>query len=323
MCQIPQAQLQGSGTNSPTITCYRYVVPAAQLTQHPSLIHTLLPADADSNSFANGTAGEYFLATENPSSGNSSSQLAFWTWSMIAALDAEIDIPVNSFTPGCYDNAQGQLENTFCAPQSDSSTLVDGLGDRLMSRLAYRNLPTICVTPRTPCGELLAVTQTTAVSQPFGQTQIRYYTLNNLTVPPYPTVEYQGQISDSSLFFYMPSNAIDKNGDIGYTFTGSGATTHPQLYFDTLNPAGGQGTAKLVPGLAFDGSENTSSNNDGNQYWGEYVSTTIDPTDDLTFWSVGEYFEKDQSGCTGGNNFQGCSWFTAIFSCKKGDSNCP
>ena len=101
VCQIPQAQLQGGGTNSPTATCYRYVVPASQLTSHPSLIHTLLPADADSNSFPSNTAGEYFLATENPNpnNGDTSEYLAFWTWNMITHLDAEVDINVGRAPP--------------------------------------------------------------------------------------------------------------------------------------------------------------------------------------------------------------------------------
>ncbi len=336
VCQIPQAQLQGGGTNSPTATCYRYVVPASQLTSHPSLIHTLLPADADSNSFPSNTAGEYFLATENPNpnNGDTSEYLAFWTWNMITHLDAEVDINVGSsyvFTPGCY-NQGGNLENTFCAPQKDSPVDVDGLGDRLMSRLAYRNLPNDCSTPRNPCGELLAVTQTIAVSpnNPFGQTQVRYYTLDSLTAST-PTIEYEGQISDSSLYYYIPSNAIDKYGDVGYTFTGSDSSAYPHLYLDTLNSSGGAGTITVVPSLTFDGSENCAYNSqtcpdgdDGNEFWGEYVSTTIDPSDDATFWSVGEYFKNgDQNGCTGGNSYQGCSWYTRIFSCTKGGTSCP
>ena len=83
------------------------------------------------------------LKTPNPNNDDTSEYLAFWTWNMITHLDAEVDINVGSsyvFTPGCY-NQGGNLENTFCAVQKDSAVDVDGLGDRLMSRLAYRNLP--------------------------------------------------------------------------------------------------------------------------------------------------------------------------------------
>jgi len=306
VCQIPQAPLlQGTAASA---TCYRYVIPAAQLNHHPSLIHTLLPADAESNSFATGTAGEYFLATENPNI-QTSDHLAFWTWRMIAHEKAPINILVKTFTPGCFDLTA--LENTFCVPEPDSTTFIDGLGDRLMSRLAYRNLAG---------GETLAVTQTIAAStsKRFGKTQVRYYTL---LAGAHPKVQHQGQFVDPSLFDFMPSNAIDQNGVVGYTFTGSLNTTYPELYLDTLSAAGVPGTATVVPGLLFTGSENGSPT-DKNQYWGEYVSTTIDPVDNLTFWSTGGYYQKDQIGCTLGAGWAGCNWYTAIFSCTKGGANC-
>jgi hypothetical protein len=321
-----------NGNSSVSATCYRYLVPSSQLSQYPSLIHTLLPADADSNSFATGTAGEYFLATENPSSGDTSDQLAFWTWTMITNESSQINVSVNTFTPGCYDSTS--LENTFCVPSLDSSInpldLVDGLGDRLMSRLAYRNLAVPC-SPRTICGEMLAVTQTTAVSSSnaFGQTQVQYYTFANPSQSTGPTVEYQGEFVDtssSSLFYFMPSNAIDANGNVGYTFTGSSAAVLPALYLDTLDPTGTPGTATVVPGRSFTGSENDENTTpDHNQYWGEYVSTTIDPSNDLKFWSIGGYYETDQVGCTSSASpaWSGCNWYTTIFSCTKGGTNCP
>jgi hypothetical protein len=307
VCQIPQAPLlQGTAASA---TCYRYVVPSGQLTSHPSLIHTLLPADAESNSFATGSVGEYFLATENPVK-QTSDHLAYWTWNMIVHEKAPTNILVNGFTPGCFD--LGELENTFCVPEPDSTTFVDGLGDRLMSRLAYRNLPG---------GETLAVTQTIAAStsKRFGKTAVRYYTM---LAGAHPKVQYQGQFVNSSLFYFMPSNAIDANGVVGYTFTGSLGTTYPELYLDTLSSTGVPGTATVVPGLLFTGAENGSPT-DKNQFWGEYVSTTIDPADNLTFWSTGGYYQTDQIGCTLAGGWAGCDWYTAIFSCAKGGSNCP
>jgi hypothetical protein len=326
VCQFTQSQMLAGNSPAPA-PCYRYLTSTP-----PTLIHTLLPADAESNSFPSGTAGEYFLATVNPDNGSggpctqlpcNSTHLAFWTWSDISNEQAATMVTVNSFSPGCYHT--NNVAQTTCVPEKDSTTVVDGVGDRLMSRLAYRNLPLICNTPRSPCGEILAVTQTIAVdpSNPTGQTQVRYYTLVSLN-QLVPTVEYQGQLVDSSLFYFMPSNAIDKNGVVGYTFTGSNATTYPRLYVDTLGAAGVQGVATVVPGLSFTGSENGNPN-DNNQFWGEYVSTTIDPTDDLEFWSTGGFYPADQINCTSTANpvWNGCSWYTGIFSCKKGDSNCP
>jgi hypothetical protein len=198
-----------------------------------------------------------------------------------------------------------------------------------MSRLAYRYF--------TPCQEhsilatsceYLAVTQTIQEDSTTQRTGVRYYAL----VAPSgsqtaPSVLYQGDFVDSgnSLFYWMPSNAIDKNQNIGYTFSVGNGSTYPCSYYDTLNDLGATGTATIVPSLSCNGSENGNPA-DGNQYWGEYFSTTIDPKDDLTLWSASEYFQTDQTYCTptGQNHaWDGCNWYTAIYSCKKGDSNCP
>jgi hypothetical protein len=313
-----------NGNSSVSATCYRYLVPSSQLSQYPSLIHTLLPADADSNSFATGTAGEYFLATENPSSGDTSNQLAFWTWNMIVSESSQINVGVYTFTPGCYD--ANSLENTFCVPEPDSTTLVDGLGDRLMSRLAYRYF--------SPCDEnqityasceLLAVTQTVQENSTTQRTGVRYYALiAPTTTGTGPSVLYQQDFQDSSNFYWMPSNAIDGDQNIGYTFSGGNGTTYPHLYLDTISTLGAQGTATVVPNRSFTGAENGNPD-DGNQYWGEYVSTTIDPSNDLKFWSIGGYYETDQVGCTSSASppWSGCNWYTTIFSCTKGGTNCP
>ena len=292
----------------------------------PTLIHTLIPADAESNSFPSSSAGEYFLATQNPSSGTTSDQLAFWTWTMIVNKMAQNNVTVSTFTPGCYDTTN--VESTFCVPEKDSTTVVDGLGDRLMSRLAYRYFSPCDehATLATSC-EYLAVTQTVQEDSNTQRTGVRYYTLiapSSATASP--TVLYSGDFSDSgdSLFYWMPSNGIDKDQNVGYTFSVGNGSTYPSLYYDTLDGLGAKGTAQTVPGLSFTGSENGSPN-DGNQFWGEYVSTTIDPKDDLTFFSIGGYYPADQAYCTSSASpaWNGCSWYTAIFSCKKGDANCP
>jgi len=58
--------------------------------------------------------------------------------------------------------------------------------------------------------------------------------------------------------------------------------------------------------------------------WGEYVSVSIDPGDDVTFWGTGEYFGTTQTQCPGtSNNHTTCTWETQIFNCYKGNGFCP
>jgi len=114
----------------------------------------------------------------------------------------------------------------------------------------------------------------------------------------------------------MPSNAIDKNGVVGYTFAvGDLSTTHPSIAADTLDGVGNQGLPTVVQGGS--GSIIDTSN----QHWGEYVSTSVDPSDDLTFWSTGQYLPSDEGSCDQTTKM-GCNWLTQVFYCKKGTSPC-
>ena len=330
VCKLDETDIsQGKASNA--ATCYTYIPTSA-----PPLIHTLLPADAESNSFQTGTAGEYFLATVNPNNGSggpcttfpcTSNSLAFWTWSEIVAEDAPVSVSVNTFTPGCYD--PGEPGNTVCMGQGGTTNTVDSVGDRLMSRLAYRNIPIpICIA--CPDGEYLAATQTIRLDNTgtgSNLTGVRYYTI--VTPSSTPSIMYQGNIEDSSSvnYYSMPSNAIDLNGVVGYTFTVSGpstSSTYPSIYANTVNTAGTLGTATVVQ------AGSASISDVCNHHWGEYVSSSIDPSDNATFWAAGEYLSSTESTCHGINvhdgcntaDYSGCNWQTSAFTCKKGSGFC-
>jgi len=44
---------------------------------------------------------------------------------------------------------------------------------------------------------------------------------------------------------------------------------------------------------------------------------SIDPSNGLKFWGIGEYFNASESACHAGDKSV-CTWLTAIFSCTKG-----
>jgi hypothetical protein len=312
-CQLNGTNIR-AGNTSAVATCYVYA-PAA----YPPLIHTLLPADVENSSYPSTTKGEFFLATVNPGTGDgspcdtglcSSDELAFWTWDEITSKSSPTYISTSSFTPGCYDDSEPG--NTVCVAQPGTSNIVDSVGDRLMSRLAYRYVS------GTPSYEYLAVTQTIETeTSPVHLPAIRYYTV--VTPSGTPAVQYSGNLGASSTYYWMPSNAIDKRGNVAYTFSvDDSSSTYPSVYADTLNSSGVVGTATVVKSGS--GSIKDSLNN----HWGEYVSTTIDPGDDQTFWSVGQFFAANESNCHAGNTITNtCIWKTEVFRCTKGDSLCP
>lgn len=128
----------------------------------------------------------------------------------------------------------------------------------------------------------------------------------------------------------MSSNAIDVDENVAYTFTvgdGSGSN-YPTIYSARINLSNTASTPSSVK------ASTGSSEDSCNPHWGEYVSTSADPSDGLTFWSVGEYMFSNVDPChgqeygCGTSNFSGCGtstegWKTEIFNCKAGSGFCP
>jgi len=352
-CQLDRVKI-AQGLSSNPMTCYSYLVPAAQA---PSLIHSVDVADIDSP--AEPTAGEpeYFLAIVNPSNaqqgGNgqtvctnqaspcTSNQLAMFTWGG-AGLVGPTFLSVAPYTPGCYNTSTAKAEaNTFCVPEPSTSTkdigaygtpscgnystpCLDSLGDRMSNRLTYNNLSV----PRKIKGEFLTASHVVMENSNNQRTGIRYYVLQvqagkaivaiNSGTASGPT---DLQDPSNTLWFLMPSAALDMNGNLGITFTASGpfcstcqTQPHPAIYFDVLPfKATAFGPATLITQGQAD-EENTGR-------FGEYAATVMDPGDNLTFYSVGEYFNINQTGTTNcGQPASNCStWQTRIFRGQYGN----
>ncbi len=324
VCELDKVNMI-AGLSPDRPNCYTYIpeyAGGAGGTDN-SLIHTLLPADFEGdNPIPSYTAGEYFLAQVNPSNPGTSDQctqtvctsdqLAFWTWSGFKSGAGPTYITLsNSYTPGCYSSQHPY--NTLCIPEPYGG-IIDSVGDRLMSRLAYR-----FVTNGAQGSEYLAVAQTVQEATKNRRTGIRYYKINAGSTP---TVDYQGDIQDTTNYylFSMPSVAMDSSGDLGITYTvtgtvarGSATNYDPSPFFLTVNSSGVQGTP--VPILSNTG---TSGQDETDNYWGEFISVSSDPNDDATFWAVDEYMNGNQTGNCSTTTGTGCKWATRVYTCKKG-----
>ena len=318
VCKLDKAHIvAGLSSNSPV--CYTYI-PNYVPTTNASLIHTLLPADFEgSNPIPGNTAGEYFLAQVNPSNPGTNNQcttlpctsnsLAYWTWAGITSGAGPTLIPLNApFTPACYTPAHPW--NTVCV-QQPAGNVSDSVGDRLMYRLAYRYVTGVHQ------GEYLAVAHTIEEDANTQRTGIRYY---QIAAGTNPSVAVKGDLTDNTYHFsaYMPSVAMDHNGTLGVTFTIAGniATSlfnyDPSPVFMTVT-LGRPGPVELV--LSNSGA---SGQDETDTFWGEYVSVSSDPNDDLTFWAVDEYMNGDQIANCNGQGISGCTWATRVYTCKKG-----
>jgi hypothetical protein len=168
-----------------------------------------------------------------------------------------------------------------CVPQSGvaSSSNLDGIGDRLMFRLGYRNF-----------GDHESVVGNYTVNAN-GVAGIRWFELRNVTNGPV-TVFQQSTYQPDTTWRWMGSAAMDGQGNIAVGFSASSSTIHPQIRYaarlatDPINTLG-QGEAHLFDGA---GSQSGTSNR-----WGDYSAMVIDPVDDATFWYTTEYYSTNSS----------------------------
>jgi hypothetical protein len=330
-CQLDRADIV-LGNPSKPITCYAYTIPQAN---RPSLIHSVDVADIDSATGPTSGEPEYFLSVVTPSNVQqglaglhqctsqttpcTSNQLALFTWGTTGLVGPTF-LTVNPYTPGCYNTSKAnQTSNTYCVPEPSTNTAaigaygkpscgnystpcLDSLGDRMANRLTYNNLSSSSGGPN---GEFLTASHVVMESASNQRTGIRYYILSVAAGKASVLVNSGGssgppdlQDAAATLFYFMPSAALDQNGNLAFTFTASGAycstcftQSHPAIAFDVLpwkasvfDPA-----TQIVQGVG--DQENTDR-------WGEYAATVIDSSDNLTFYGLGEYYNTNETGTT-------------------------
>jgi hypothetical protein len=177
---------------------------------------------------------------------------------------------VSPFTQACGGGT--------CIPQPGTGQQLDSLGDRLMYRLAYRNFGSY---------ESLTVAQSVNTG---GVTGMRWYELHGPWATP--TVYQSGTYQPDSTYRWMGSIAQDHVGDMALGFAVSSSSVYPgarytgRLVGDTLGTMG-QGEGTLVSG--------SGSQNGQLSRWGDYTSVSVDPTDDCTFYYLGEYLTSNGS----------------------------
>ena len=195
------------------------------------------------------------------------------------------NIPVSAFSPLCAGGT--------CVVQPSGGNQLDSLADRLMFRLAYRNLGS---------HESLVVNHSIVSGSSGG---VRWYEIQNPSGTP--VVAQQSTFAPDASYRWMGSMAMDQAGDIalGYSVSSSSLDTTVRytgrLATDPVNTMGTEVTAVTGGGV-----QNGSTSNGPLSRWGDYSAMTVDPVDDCTFWYTQEYIKT-----TGSFN-----WSTRISSFK-------
>jgi hypothetical protein len=244
--------------------------------------HTQLPASLDGTTQPPATSVEYYTGLSDTA--NNLTYFKFhvdWAVPGNSTLTGPTNLTVSAYSKACSGGGT-------CIPQSGTTTQLDSLGDRVMSRLAYRNLGT---------SESLVVTHSITAGSSVGA---RWYELR--VSGGSLTVFQQGTFAPDSAYRWMGSTAMDKSGDIALGYSTSSSTTHPSVRYTGRIPTDALGTMEAEV-TAFTGA---GSQTGGLTRWGDYSAMSVDPVDDCTFWYTTEYIPANGS----------FNWHTRIVSFK-------
>jgi hypothetical protein len=166
----------------------------------------------------------------------------------------------------------GQLTN--CVPQMGSSTRLDAQGDKLMQRLAYRNF-----------GDHQSLVITHSINGPTAGGGLRWYELR-IDAAGNPYLHQQSTFAPDSGYRWLGSAAMDGRGNIGIGYSFGSASTFTGQRFAARATADPLGTLGFRESVLID---STAAKGSGNRYE-DFATTVVDPSDDATFWYMGDYY---------------------------------
>jgi hypothetical protein len=262
-----------------------------------------LPADLDSLTPPPAGAPMTVVQFGSPDSDGSTGYVVHtWkvktTWGSTPSLQitGPVDVPVAPFNPELctpFLPVTVALGSRPCVPQpipmapagatpyTPVDIWLDGIGDRLMYRVAYRNY-----------GDHESIVLNHTVNATGHQAGIRWYELRNPSTSPtlYQQGTYIGATPDLQ-HRWMGSMAMDNGGNILLGYSKSGPTLLSEIDVagrKADDPPGSLGPEILMK--ASGGSQIATGNR-----WGDYSTMTVDPYDGCTFWYSTEYIPSDGS----------------------------
>lgn len=192
-----------------------------------------------------------------------------------------------------------QLPNGEIVPQKDSPQLLDALDFRLMMQAQYRNI-----------GGTESIWVAHTVGN--GPTGVHWAQLSVTggTVSTTPVQQGIWTGGGDGLYRWIPSLAVDRNGNMAMAYSVSSSTLFPEIRAIGRLASDASGTLGQ--------SETTLFSGPGSQInigrWGDYFAMSVDPVDDCTFWYVGEYVSATEITLPNGSVRH--PWRTRIMSFK-------
>src|SRR6266436_2069328 len=166
------------------------------------------------------------------------------------------EITVNGF----IDAATGANFNTDIVPQEGSSILLDTVGDRLFTPVVYQNLSGT---------ESLWATHDNLLNFPNGPVAVRWYQFDVTggNFPATPVQQQDWSNANDGLWRWMPSIAVDQNGNTVIGYSTSDTTIFPSIRYAGRLVTDPPGNMAQGEGIMFAG---VSAQTSGSR-WGDYT----------------------------------------------------
>ncbi len=196
----------------------------------------------------------------------------------------ESPLAVAAFDP---TSPEGRADITQPAP----GERLDSNSDRLNFRAAYRNFGT---------SESLVLNQTVRLSYDPYRAGVRLYQLRR-TGGAYAITE-QSTIGDARSSRWIGSAAEDNQGNLAVSYNFVSDTERPAIKYRGKLAAEPTGMFREEGSLI----EGTGVQKAFGWRWGDYGGMSVDPVDDCTFWTTGEYYTLASE------QFSDFTWLTRI-----------
>jgi len=260
-----------------------------------------LPAKVQGVSVFTGIPSTYHTVTGTPPAGRPNFISVIWSSKLARIWKFHVDWnnTANSTLTGPSNVTLATWGVGATSVPAKNGNALDSLRERLMVQSQYTNrLGT----------EAVWLTHTVANPGNAALTSPRWYQINVTggTVVTSGPLQQSTWAPDATVARWMPSLAVDKDGNMAIGYTASSSTLFPAIRY--AGPTLGLTETSLIEGTA----SQCCNFSDGsvNNRWGDYSAMTIDP-DGCTFWYTAEYYESPQPTTLATDN-----WRTRIGSFK-------
>jgi hypothetical protein len=266
------------------------------LPSHPEGVNSTLPSDQDGleapppgapNVFANLISDEF----EGPPFNVDALRLFYFHADFQTPANStfieQTPIPVAAYDPRSPSGRADVKE----PPPAAGADALDSIEYHLMNRLQYRNRGG---TETLVAATTVNVSGVTPNPNTNYQAGVRYFQLQKsspgASYALYDNATFSPDAGNpaTGLNRWLPSAAIDHQGNLAVSYSVSSTTVFPSIMYAgrDFNALGGlTGEQTLFTGAA-------SQLGSGNR-WGDYQSMSVDPSDDCTFWTTNQYYSAN------------------------------